>query len=181
MSVIIALPAIYENFPVIALYLGCAFVHKTMNRLDRQTVLQIIESRIQARLDDLKSAILIAQESRNGEEKSSAGDKYETGRAMVQIELENLGKQVALVEKQLLDLKSWNKKPDSASAVGGHLLHLAGKPSIFLGPSLGLIQTEGIAFMAVSTSAPLGQCLIGLKPGERRNFNGVSYALEELA
>ena len=152
-----------------------------MNRPERQTVLRIIEYRIQARLDDLKSAILIAQESRNGEEKSSAGDKYETGRAMVQIELENLGKQVALVEKQLLDLKRWHKKPESASAVGGHLLHLSGKPSIFIGPSLGLIQTEGIAFMAVSVSAPLGQRLLGMKAGESRGFNGVEYKLEELA
>ena len=151
-----------------------------MNRPERQTVLRIIESRIQARLDDLSSAILIAQESRNGEEKSSAGDKYETGRAMVQIELENLGKQVALVEKQLLDLKRWSKTPESLSAVGGHLLHLSGKPSIFLGPSLGLIQSEGTAFMAVSVSAPLGQRLLGMKPGESRGFNGVEYVLEEL-
>jgi hypothetical protein len=152
-----------------------------MKRPERQTVLRIIESRIQARLDDLKSAILIAQESRNGEEKSSAGDKYETGRAMVQIELENLGKQVALVEKQLLDLNRWNKKPASATAVGGHLLHFRGKPSIFLGPSLGLIQTEGMAFMAVSISAPLGQRILGMKAGESRNFNGVEYVLEELS
>jgi hypothetical protein len=173
--------AIYGKFPVDAPYLGCAIVHKNMNRPERQTVLESLESRIQSRLDDLKSAILIAQESRNGEEKSSAGDKYETGRAMVQIELENLGKQVALVEKQLLDLKRWNKKPESATAIAGHLLHLNGKPSIFLGPSLGLIQENGFAFMAVSTAAPLGQRLLGLKPGESRSFNGVAYALEELA
>ena len=163
------------------MYLGCAIVHNNMNRPERQTVLRIIESRIQARLDDLKLAIHIAQESRNGEEKSSAGDKYETGRAMVQIELENLEKQVALVEKQLIDLKRWSKKPGSLSAVGGHLLHLKSKPSIFIGPSLGLIQTEGIAFMAVSVFAPLGQRLLGMKTGESRGFNGVEYKLEELA
>ncbi|MFM1898350.1 MAG: hypothetical protein RL577_590 [Bacteroidota bacterium] len=152
-----------------------------MNRPERQTVLNIIEARIQARLDDLHSAIRIAQESRNGEEKSSAGDKYETGRAMVQIELENLGKQLALVEKQLMDLRRWNKKPESTAVVGGHLLHLASKPSLFLGPSLGLIQAEGINFMTVSVSAPLGQCLLGMKAGESRRFNAVEYQLEELA
>jgi sortase (surface protein transpeptidase) len=42
------------------------------------------------RIETAQRAIAIAQASANEETKSSAGDKYETGRAMAQLEIEKI-------------------------------------------------------------------------------------------
>ena len=47
-------------------------------------------------LEIRKAEILLALES---ESKSSAGDKHETGRAMIQLEREKLGEQIKKAEK----------------------------------------------------------------------------------
>ena len=51
--------------------------------------LQILNQKI----EELSNALNTATESANNETKSSAGDKHETARAMMQIEQEKLGKQ----------------------------------------------------------------------------------------
>jgi hypothetical protein len=53
-----------------------------------------------------KEAMNQAQEAANSEEKSSAGDKYETGRAMGQLQKEMLGRQLAEYEKDVMALQS---------------------------------------------------------------------------
>src|SRR5437762_5227779 len=60
---------------------------------------------VQQRMADAKQAMDAAQESANQEEKSSAGDKYETGRAMAQIARDQAAQQLdeALKLKNALD------------------------------------------------------------------------------
>jgi hypothetical protein len=49
---------------------------------------------INRRIETIQGVISAAQDSANDETKSSAGDKYETGRAMMQLEIENNSKQL---------------------------------------------------------------------------------------
>ena len=60
---------------------------------------------VQQRMCDAKEAMDGAQQSANQEEKSSAGDKYETGRAMAQIARDQAAQQLdeALKLKNALD------------------------------------------------------------------------------
>src|ERR1043166_4419031 len=60
---------------------------------------------VQQRINAAKQAMDAAQESANQEEKSSAGDKYETGRAMAQIARDQAAQQLdeALKLKNVLD------------------------------------------------------------------------------
>jgi hypothetical protein len=51
------------------------------------------------RLDTIRTSIEEIQESLTSETKSSAGDKHETGRAMLQLEREKAGNQLAETEK----------------------------------------------------------------------------------
>lgn len=72
----------------------------------------ILEKRIETAIHDIE----LAKESRDSETKSSAGDKYETGRAMVQFEIEKnnfqLNKAIQLKnEVAQIDLY---KNPDKA-------------------------------------------------------------------
>ena len=54
---------------------------------------------IEHRLLAIKSTINDIQESLDSETKSSAGDKHETGRAMLQLDREKLGQQLAEIQK----------------------------------------------------------------------------------
>ena len=53
------------------------------------------------RLEVIKSTISDIQNSLQSETKSTAGDKHETGRAMLQLEREKAGNQLAELQKQI--------------------------------------------------------------------------------
>mgnify|MGYP001827556230 FL=1 len=54
---------------------------------------------VEYKLNTIQKAILELQESLTTETKSSAGDKHETGRAMLQLEREKIGQQLAETQK----------------------------------------------------------------------------------
>ena len=63
---------------------------------------------IEHRLLAIKSTINDIQESLDSETKSSAGDKHETGRAMLQLDREKLGQQLAGIQKLKQELLKAN-------------------------------------------------------------------------
>ena len=64
-----------------------------MNQLKEQLWVQC-QKIVEHRLATAQQAMDAAQQSANQEEKSSAGDKYETGRAMAQLERDKAATQV---------------------------------------------------------------------------------------
>ena len=62
---------------------------------------EFCQSLIAQRIDAVKININQAQEAANNEEKSSAGDKYETSRAMNQLERDMHSRQMAESIKEL--------------------------------------------------------------------------------
>ena len=80
--------------------------------------LDLVESRLTEIRDELKRL----QEAANEETKSSAGDKYETGRAMLMLEREKLGGQLQSNEAMLtalarIDLSKSMEEVDFGSLV----------------------------------------------------------------
>jgi len=119
---------------------------------------------IQRALDDYKSDLL-------SESKSSAGDKHETGRAMLQLEMEKLGNQyqTILVQKELLS--KINIAVKSFSVRIGSLV-LLNNIYYFIASSIGQIEVEGKIVMVVSVNSPIGQLLLGKENGTPIVFNG---------
>ena len=64
----------------------------------KETLYQGCEAFVNERLNSIQERIHNIQESLMSETKSSAGDKHETGRAMLDIERENTSKQLQEVE-----------------------------------------------------------------------------------
>jgi hypothetical protein len=81
---------------------------------------------VENRFDKIKQTITAIEESLEDESKSSAGDKHETGRAMLQIDRENAGKQLHEIES----LQALVKKIDSSAVSDyirlGSLVHWPG-------------------------------------------------------
>ena len=129
--------------------------------------LQLIEERIHA----IKKIIIEARMAANDETKSSAGDKYETGRAMMQLEQEKAATQLAEAQKTKLALTMIS--PDSSCQYiypGALVTTITGQFYISVG--LGMIEVEEIKLYAISPESPAGKAMKNLKSGDSYVLNG---------
>ena len=68
---------------------------------------------VNQKLEIIQKTILSSKEALSSETKSSAGDKHETGRAMLQLEMEKAGQQLIVVQQmqeQLFRIEVNSKK-----------------------------------------------------------------------
>ena len=111
--------------------------------------------------------------------KSSAGDKHETARAMMQLENEKISRQLDETLKQKNDLE----KIDIAAAMpviaSGSLIK-ANNMYFFMGIPLGRINVGDKQVIVFSLHSPLGQKMAGLKAGDAPAVNGIRYVIEEV-
>ncbi|MGZ3864988.1 MAG: hypothetical protein ACXVC6_12095 [Bacteroidia bacterium] len=130
-------------------------------------------------ISSLKKFIRELEEGSENDSKSSAGDKHETARAMLQLEQEKLTKQLQNSQLILADLEKTGVAPVSEFVGKGGLVTT--NQGVFLfGPPLGKIVVDGEAIVCLSPRSPLGIKLSGLKINEAAEINGVKYIIENL-
>jgi transcription elongation GreA/GreB family factor len=122
------------------------------------------------KLETIMSFIKSAANDLTSETKSSAGDKHETGRAMLQLEIEKASQQLNVVTKMKEVLEKISTSKTSAIISLGSLI-FTDKANYYLAISAGKITIENIDYFAVSTNSPIGQQLLGKKVGEIISFN----------
>ena len=127
---------------------------------------------VHERLAAARAGMAAAQEASNSETKSSAGDKYETGRAMAQQERDRHAAQLHEAQKLLADLQKINPElPSDAVRLGALAATSLGTCYVSIGA--GRLRTAGgQEFLAVSAAAPLVRALAGRRAGEEAAFNG---------
>jgi len=137
--------------------------------------LQVIQDKVamlQKVLDDLK-------ESGANETKSTAGDKHETALAMLQIEQANKRAQLQEVLAQKAALEKIDPTLSAVMIVNGSLIK-TNRGYLFMSTALGKAMIGNIAVIALSPASPLGQKLMGLKPGNVALINGMEYHIESI-
>lgn len=137
--------------------------------------LQILNKKI----EELNIALINATESANNETKSSAGDKHETSRAMMQIEQEKLGKQLKEILEQRTELEKIDISKSSVQIAKGTLIQ-SDKGFLFISIGLGKISVDEKLVFAISPQSPLGLKLLGKKENDVVELNGVMYKIEKL-
>ena len=105
------------------------------------------------------------------ETKSSAGDKHETGRAMLQLEMEKAGQQLSVVHQMKETLAKVNLASNTKLVHLGSLV-ITPKAKYFLSISVGQIKIGDSIYFAVSPSSPIGKILLGKQEGDILKFNG---------
>ena len=125
----------------------------------------------QTKFEELKNARDKVQESIVGEDNSTAGNKFETARAMGQEELDRLNQtmNIAIRELTLLSNISPDKPCDSVQL--GALI-TTDKKMMYLCVALGKIEIGKDTVFAISTSSPIGQQLMGAEKGTEVVFGG---------
>jgi len=149
--------------------------HKTKQKL-------VVECQkyVNLRLQRIHDVISGIQESLTSETKSSAGDKHETGRAMLQLEREKAGKQLAQVQK----LQEIIKKID-ISSVSNHV-HLGSlvqtsNGTYFISISIGELKIDNNSYFAIAANTPIGKVLLGKKPNDTVLFNNKKMTIKEVS
>lgn len=139
----------------------------------------IMSNDLNNKLKQLNNDIQSLRDSRNNDTKSSAGDKYETGREMAQIELNKLEIQLAKTKELLQELEKINTTSEFNKVDFGALV-LSNHENYFISIPYGKIIHEGIAYYAISAASPMGAALLRKKPGESVEFNGRTVVINEL-
>ncbi|MEO9954574.1 transcription elongation factor [Nonlabens sp.] len=117
------------------------------------------------RLTIIKKNLDSLMDAKRNETKSSAGDKYETGRAMIQNEEELYKRQRAETSIILDQLLRIDPDKECSFIEPGALVVL---PSgyFYIGAGMGKLVVNDIDCFAVSLSSPIGQALKSKKKGD---------------
>jgi hypothetical protein len=146
------------------------------NKFSLCNQLKIIFAR---RRDEIALTIKSIIESRDSNTKSSAGDKHETARAMMQIELDNNENQLAKIVGTLNDLARIDISKVSAKAEFGSLIFTS-QGNYFISIGFGKLDHEGTTYYAVSPKSPIGLALKNKCEGDKFNFQGREFLVEEV-
>jgi hypothetical protein len=140
----------------------------------KQALLSLCQAYVQQRIDTARQAMEAAQESANQEEKSSAGDKYETGRAMAQLERDRHAQLLAEALKLGQDLNRLNVEKQYETVQPGSVV-TTNRGAFFISISAGKFSLDGTDYFAVSPASPIATALAGRKRGEEVTFNKMVY------
>jgi len=134
---------------------------------------------IQHRINAAQQAIANVRESTNQEAKSTVGDKYETARAMGQLEQDMYARQLAENLKEFSTLQSIDANNICKEAGAGAFVQCE-TISFFIAAGLGKKIVENKAILFLSPNAPLAKILLHKKNGDSFVFNTMTLVIEDL-
>ena len=134
---------------------------------------------VNKKIEDALRSIDSAKESRDNETKSSVGDKYETGRTMMQFELEKnnlqLNKAIQLKnELAQIDLQKNYKQVEFGSLV------FTDKDIYFISVGLGKIEINNNSCYSISLASPFGKIIYNKRVGDKIRFQEKEITITEL-
>ncbi len=125
---------------------------------------------VNTRINHIQVAMQAAQESINGETKSSAGDKHETSRAMAQLEQEKLSTQLTEAQKLQEVLSGIHSNKNTVKADLGSLV-ITSNGNYYICISAGKIEIDKEVYFAVSMASPIGKALLNVRELDTVEFN----------
>jgi len=145
----------------------------------KSTILPYVKTYLDQRMQTSLDAMNAAQESANGESKSSAGDKYETSRAMGHLDRDMHARmfQQTREERKLIERIDESiifKK----GALGAFISTSMG--DFFLSVSIGQVKIAEKSIMIISPQSPIGALLMGKMVGDKFNFRGEEAEILEI-
>jgi transcription elongation GreA/GreB family factor len=144
-----------------------------MNLL-KQQLHQRCVTYVQERMHAAQQAINEAQQASNDDTKSSAGDKYETGREMAQQETNRNLTQLNEANKLMVLLNQISTNGQGTTADAGSVV-ITNNGFFYLSISAGAIVLDGKTYFAISPGSPIGMKMKGSKAGDEFSLNGKGY------
>ena len=137
----------------------------------KELFLSALYSLVDDKVNSAMSAIESTTESKNSATKSTAGDKHETGRAMMERELALSTAQLRKAQVLKNELSKISLEVDVTSVQLGALV-VTNQGNYFISIGLGKINVLGDDCYAISGGSPLGIAMMGKQKGQKINFQG---------
>lgn len=141
-----------------------------MNQIKDQ-IIQYLHIYLDKKIADVNNAILSSKESRDSDTKSSVGDKHETSRAMMQIELDQSEGQLINLLRLKNEINQINLKQDFKKVTTGSLV-TTNEGVYFISIGIGKIEVTNKDYYAISLASPIGLLLKDKTTGEKIQFQG---------
>ncbi|MDQ0067399.1 hypothetical protein [Chryseobacterium lathyri] len=138
--------------------------------MNKQELLDLIKTKIADKIQSFENLIVETRASSN-DTKSSMGDKYETGREMLQQEINNLQRQLNESLNQQSVIRKISAEPSDKVQVGA--LVRTDKGLFYVTVSVGEIISGDQKIMTVSAESPLVKAILGKRSGEEFVINNI--------
>ena len=114
------------------------------------------------------------------DEKSSAGDKFETGRETMTQDLNTIEGQIKQGKNDLEELYRLHTIKETPASVQEGALVKLGSDWFLIAVSIGAVKVDDSKVFLMSKNSPLGELLIGKKKKDQVDFRGKTHLIEEL-
>jgi hypothetical protein len=131
------------------------------------------------KLEDLDALIADARAASNNDTKSSMGDKYETTREMMQIEIDKLNRQRFDTTQMILALKIQNPAKKCELVQNGALVQ-TDKFWFYIATGLGKINFKNLTLMVISPKSPIGKLMLNKRSGDIVVVNAARYLIHDI-
>lgn len=134
---------------------------------------------IEQRIHTAETALEQAREASNDDTKSSAGDKFETTREMMQQDISRNKRLLMDAQQNLALLNSIKDMPLNDKVRNGNLVYTS-EGIFYISISAGQLKLNNEIIFAISAASPIGNLLIGKEKGSSFDFNGKKYVIKEI-
>jgi hypothetical protein len=134
---------------------------------------------VQKRMLAAEQGIKEAQQASKDDTKSSAGDKYETGRAMMQQETDRNMGQLNEANKLKVALNSISTTGSATITDAGSVV-ITDNGNFYIAIGAGSLSVNEVIYFAVSPFSPIGLKLKGQKVGGEFTLNGKTYKVAQI-
>ncbi|PWJ43029.1 GreA/GreB family elongation factor [Sediminitomix flava] len=131
------------------------------------------------RIAHAQQAMESAQASANAEERSTAGDKHDTSRAMSHITRELNAEQLNELLETKKDLLQLNIQDEQTIIRKGAIVKTS-HGNFFIAIHVGPVEFEGDTYFVISPKAPIAKVLLGKSVGESFDFNKQNFTINEV-
>ena len=145
----------------------------------KEQLLSHIKEQLDQKVVSIQQAIDSAIESRDSETKSSVGDKYETGRAMMQNEIDKNKAQLSIILKQKQELEKIDATKTCNKVEFGSILK-TNFGNYFISIGIGKVNIDNENWYCISVSSPIGQVLFDKNSGDMVQFQGKEIKIQKM-
>lgn len=149
------------------------------NRISKKDLLEFARTLIQEKIKRVELILAELDEGIMGESKSSAGDKHETGRAMLHLEQEKNRNIMAGLLGQNNLISQLEKLKEKELVTPGSVVD-TGELVFFIGLGLGRFKVKNREVVFISDQAPLAQKIMGKRKNDVFEFMNKTYSITSL-
>tara|TARA_B100000378_G_scaffold121325_1_gene97909 strand:+ start:649 stop:1095 length:447 start_codon:yes stop_codon:yes gene_type:complete len=145
----------------------------------REKLLAKCADYVEERVSRLQSSIKDLEHDLGNETKSSAGDKYETSREMMNTEINKLQNQLLSFKKLKEVLAVIENRKVSTTVQLGSIVK-TDAANYFISIPVGEIKVEEEKYYAIGLNSPIGKLLLGKEKGEQFIFQQKEFSIKKI-